>query len=81
MHDPRYTELRALLLAERERAGLSQEQLAGRLGKPHRYVSLYERGELRLDFVEYLDVARALGIDGKALFEKLLNRISWPRDA
>lgn len=75
MHDPRYAVLRALLVAERERAGLTQVDVAGRLGKPQSYVSKYERGERRLDLVEFLDISEALGTDPLATFGKLLDRI------
>jgi hypothetical protein len=37
--------------------------LARRLGRPQSFVSKYERGERRLDVVEFLDVARAMKID------------------
>lgn len=76
MHDPRYAALRVLLTAERERLGLTQVEVAGRLGKPQSYVSKYERGERRLDVVEYLDVTRALGIDPVATMYKLIDKIS-----
>lgn len=76
LHDPRYSSLRILLAAERERVGLTQVEVAERLRKPQSYVSKYERGERRLDVVEYLDVARALGIDPMATMKELLDRIS-----
>jgi transcriptional regulator with XRE-family HTH domain len=37
--------------------------LAKKLGRPQSFVSKFERGERRLDVPEFLDVARALGID------------------
>jgi hypothetical protein len=37
--------------------------LADPLQKPQSFVSKFERGERRLDVVELLDVAAALGID------------------
>ncbi len=67
-----YTErekrLIALLRAAREKAGLTQIQLARRLGKYKTYVSKYETGERQLDVVEFLAVAEALGLEpGKVL--------------
>lgn len=76
MHDTRYAELRALLVAERERAGLTQVDVASRMGKPQSYVSKYERGERRLDLVEFMDVSKALGIDPVATVRKLFKRIA-----
>jgi len=48
----------------RRGAGLPQTELAERLGKPQSFVSKIERGERRLDVVEFLLVARAIGVDG-----------------
>jgi transcriptional regulator with XRE-family HTH domain len=76
LHDPRYSSLRILLSAERERVGLTQIEVAGRLRKPQSYVSKYERGERRLDVVEYLDIARVLGIDPLATIKKLIDKIA-----
>ncbi len=52
-----------LLVQARMAADLSQTKLAERLGKPQQFVSRYEVGERRLDVVELLDVADAIGID------------------
>jgi transcriptional regulator with XRE-family HTH domain len=41
---------------------LTQRELAERLGLPQSYVSKYETGERRLDFVETMAVCNALGI-------------------
>jgi len=41
---------------------LTQVQLAARLAVPQSYVSKYEMGERRLDFVETVLVCNALGI-------------------
>lgn len=75
MHDPRYALLRELLIAERLRVGLTQIDVAARLRKPQSYVSKYERGERRLDIVEFFDVARALGIDPMSTFNSLGNKL------
>lgn len=56
--------------ARRER-GLTQVDLARKLRRPQSFVSKYERGERRLDVVEFLDVASALGIDAAALIAEL----------
>ncbi|MHB1358145.1 MAG: helix-turn-helix domain-containing protein [Rhodocyclaceae bacterium] len=75
LHDPRYAVLRSLLVEERERNALTQVEIAARLGKPQSYVSKYERGERRLDMVECLDVARAIGIDPVTTLQKLIRKI------
>jgi transcriptional regulator with XRE-family HTH domain len=51
-----------LLKEKRLKAQLTQFQLADRLQVPQSYVSKYETGERRLDFVETASVCEALGI-------------------
>jgi transcriptional regulator with XRE-family HTH domain len=69
---PKYIELRRLLVQTRNRVGLSQMALAKRLGRPQSYVSKFERGERRLDVVEFFEVVDALGVDGFKLLKTLL---------
>lgn len=75
MHTPRYGLLRALLVELRERSGLTQTDIAARLGRPQSYVSKYERGERRIDTVEFIDIVDALGIDQVDTFQRLLDKI------
>jgi transcriptional regulator with XRE-family HTH domain len=60
--DPRYLEIVASFRAAREKVGLSQEELASRLGKPQSFISKVETCERRLDMLETLAVCQALGI-------------------
>ena len=50
-----------LLKATRQRLGVTQEELAARLGETQSFVSKCERGERRLDVVELGAFCRALG--------------------
>jgi transcriptional regulator with XRE-family HTH domain len=59
----RHTQLRKLLTKARKDAGLTQVQLAHRLGRRQAYISRIERGERRIDVVEFLDLAHAIGFD------------------
>ncbi|CAN5498684.1 hypothetical protein BH11ARM2_BH11ARM2_30920 [soil metagenome] len=63
-----YDHFRAQLVTVRQEAGITQVQLAKRLDKPQSYVSKYERGERRLDVVEFLQVLEAIGIGSPADF-------------
>jgi len=63
IYTERHRRLRALLVAERKAAGLTQTAVAQRLGKPPSYVAKYELGDRRLDVLEYLDIAAAIGFD------------------
>jgi transcriptional regulator with XRE-family HTH domain len=60
---PAYQRLRDWLIDARHARSLTQAQLAGALGRPQTFVSKYERGERRLDFVEVLEIADALHVD------------------
>lgn len=71
VYRPEYDKFRQLLIHYRQNAGLTQVELAARLGKPQSFVSKYENGERRLDVIEYLDVARALQIDARVVVEEL----------
>jgi transcriptional regulator with XRE-family HTH domain len=73
---PAQKKLLVLLRQIRLDAGLRQEDLAQRLGKPQPYVSRYESGERRLDILELREVCVALRVkltDFVGEFEKSLN--------
>lgn len=61
--EPRYRQLVEALVSARKEQGVSQGQLATRLNRHQQFVSRYELGERRLDAVEFVDVAKALGLD------------------
>ena len=62
----------SVLAEAREDAGLTQRELASRLRRPHSFVAKVESGERRLDVIEFVELARALGTDPKKLFAKVL---------
>jgi len=59
----KYERFKELLVEARREKNLTQAQLAGKLKKPQSFVSKYELGERRLDLIEFLEVARSLGIN------------------
>jgi len=63
LHSPQYEVFRRLLVKARQESGLTQVEVAERLGKPQSFVSKIERGERRLDFPEFIQLADALGVD------------------
>jgi transcriptional regulator with XRE-family HTH domain len=52
-----------LLIDRREAAGLTQAQLAARLGEYQSFVARLESGQRRVDVVEFLNLAEILGFD------------------
>ena len=67
-------QFRKILVEARRDAGLTQVALAKKLGRPQSFVSEFERGERRLDVTEFIDVARALGIDAARTIADLERR-------
>ena len=70
MDDGAYKRFRELLVEVRKAAGLTQMELSQRLNRPQSFVSKFERGERRLDVVEFGEVARALSVDPAKLLDK-----------
>ena len=59
----RYKIFREQLRDARTNAGLSQEDLAKKMGWDQTYVSKIERGVRRVDVVELIAICEVLGID------------------
>jgi transcriptional regulator with XRE-family HTH domain len=59
----KHTQLRKLLTKARKDAKLTQTVLAHRLGRRQAYISRIERGERRIDVVEFLELAHAIGLN------------------
>lgn len=56
------------LAGARKAARVSQDELAARLRKPQSFISSYERGQRRIDVMEFLIIAAALDADADKLF-------------
>ena len=69
----RHQEFIAFIASARREAGLTQVELADRLGRPQSFVSKVERGERRLDVIEFCQVAEALGIEPAKLLSGFLD--------
>jgi transcriptional regulator with XRE-family HTH domain len=55
-------QLQLLLRQMRTEAGLTQTEIAQRLGQPQSFVSKYESGERRLDVLELREVCAVVGV-------------------
>lgn len=67
-----YARLIGLLVATRHKAGIRQQALAKKLRKPQSFVAKYEGGERRLDVVEFIAIAEALGADPLKLLRRFV---------
>lgn len=70
---------RRLLKDMRVEKELSQREVARRLKVPQSYISKYETGERRLDFVETVYVCEALGISMQQFLTAFLERLAEAR--
>jgi transcriptional regulator with XRE-family HTH domain len=62
IHSTRYAIFLKVLREARERAGLTQVQLARKIGETQTFVSKCERGERRIDVIELRTFCRAFGL-------------------
>lgn len=69
-----HVRLTEYLVAAREKAGFTQQQLADKLGKHQSFVAKYEGGERRIDVIEFLHIARALGFDASRAIRAIEKR-------
>lgn len=63
------------LAAMRRNAGLTQQDVAERLGKPQSFVSAYEAGQRRVDVLELARIARALGLEPELVFGEVMRAL------
>lgn len=71
IHTERYVRFLSVMTDARLKLGINQRELARLLKKPQSYVSKYERGERRLDVVEFMDLCKVLKLDPCAVLRKV----------
>lgn len=76
-----YARLIDLLVAVRKSADVRQQALAKKLDRPQSFVAKYENGERRLDIIEFIAIARALGADPVTLFKDYVGGRGSPKAA
>lgn len=63
------------IITARHAQGVSQRDLAARLGKPRSFVSKLENKERRLDLVEFVVLARALNLAPADLLHRVVESL------
>lgn len=64
-----------VLVEARRQSGLTQAQLAAKVGKDQTFISLIERSQRRVDVLEFFTLAWAMGMDPMALFAEVARRL------
>lgn len=75
LHSDENKALVAILIEARESAGLSQAQLGERINKRQQFISRLEKSDRRVDLLEFIMIARALKLDPKELFARVLKKL------
>ena len=70
-HTPEYKFVLKKLVEMRKEAGMTNRQLADKLGRENSFVGRIEHGERRLDVLEFFWVCEALGQDAQAVYTEL----------
>ena len=55
----------------REAAGMTQSQLAEKLGEYQSFVARLESGQRRVDVIEFIEIARVLNFDAAKALKKV----------
>ena len=63
IYSEEHQKLRKILRRERLAAGLRQSDLAARTERSQAYISKFEKGDLRLDVVDFVRICDAIGCD------------------
>ena len=58
-------------MSARKATDITQQGLATRIGKPQSFVSKYDRGERRLDIVEFVIIAKEIGLDPSGVVREI----------
>jgi transcriptional regulator with XRE-family HTH domain len=75
VHSEGQAAFRELMTGARKAAGLTQQELATKLGKPQSFVAKYEAGERRIDVVEFIAICREISVDSVGILKKLVKLV------
>lgn len=67
----RQQRLLSLLVEARKAKGMTQAEIAAALGRPQSFVAKYENDERRIDVIEFVDIAAALGVSAAEILKEI----------
>lgn len=70
-----YGSIVEVLIEARSQAGLSQRQLAQKLGRSQSHICMIEKRQRRVELVEFCKIARAMKLEPETLFARVLEKI------
>lgn len=71
LRTPAHRELLKRLVSARNRKAMTQQELAKKLHRHQSFVAKYERGERRLEVIEFVQICRELGISPEKIIANL----------
>ena len=80
VHTEAYRRLVDVLRNARVDIGVTQQSLAEAIGKPQSFIAKYEGYERRLDVIEFLAIAKELGVDPIEPVKKEFRVLKLPLD-
>lgn len=75
IHTDAHSVLLKALIDARKAAGVTQVELAKRLGKKQAFVSSIETGVRRVDVIEFYAIGKALKLDSVALYAAIVKKL------
>ena len=76
LHTAAHRELVSAVKALRKSAGLSQRELAERLGREQNFVGRIETGQRRIDLVEWVMLCRACGVEPASELTRIVTSLA-----
>ncbi|MEP5395236.1 MAG: helix-turn-helix transcriptional regulator [Hyphomicrobiales bacterium] len=73
-----YAILIQLMADIRKEMGKTQVDVSTALGKPQSFISKIENGERRMDLIEMIAIADAIGMNSQQILKRLENEIQRP---
>ena len=74
LRSAKHRALISVMVATREAAGLTQRQLAAKLKRSNSFVWKLEAGERQINVLEFIEIARVLGVKASTLVAEIEGR-------